>query len=238
METHFRMTTLIPLWRRAMTISTFLASFVACERTPPEPEPLPRASSRAMVTPSASASAALPAPALSAMNTLVCPKLDAPKKLAWTDPSTYQLLLDEAALRCLSDAERAAVAYVATTVGTECDWVEGTDLSAPKDMDCKLTTALGLGPQCEEKHRALVHEFLGHEMPAQCAKIPTTAFAQTILSTLSLEHQAENITLTYETVTTTGPTGKASRWSEVVEFRQTKPRTLTIAGRKKARKTQ
>ncbi|MBK9261890.1 MAG: hypothetical protein IPM54_19060 [Polyangiaceae bacterium] len=212
------------------------ASLVACERN--QPEPLPTAPSVAPAIPQTSASAANaePEPARSATPTKDCPKLDVATKLVSTDPSTYRLIFDEAALQCLSDAERAAVAYVSATLGSDCEWESGTDLADPRHMNCKLTTALGLGPQCEEKHKGLVSEFWGNEMPAQCAKVPMTAFAQTALSSLSMQHQGELITVAYEAVTTTGPMGEAWRWSEVIEFRNAEARALKIVTRKKERK--
>ncbi|WP_281325247.1 hypothetical protein [Polyangium sp. 6x1] len=161
----------------------------------------------------------------------VCPPRIGPIKLAWSDAS-YHLVLDDAALPCLSDAERAAAAYVGTTIGTECEWAEGTDLAAPEHMNCKLTTALGLGFQCEAKHKGFLVAWLGDDIPAQCARIPTTAFSQTALVELSLRKESRAIVVSYKAVTTTGPGGEAWSWSETIGFQEKGPDALKIAYRK------
>jgi len=160
-----------------------------------------------------------------------CPKRVGSTKLAWTDAS-YSLVLDQDALSCLSDAERAAVAYVGTTLGTDCEWISGTDLSAPEHMDCKLTTALGLGYQCESKHKDFLVKWLGDDIPAQCARIPITAFSQTALMELSASHEGKMITVAYKATTTTGPGGKAWTWSETIGFQEKSRDSLKIAYRK------
>lgn len=224
--------------RYASTLLVLLTTLAACERRTLEVAPSPGATPVGSATPSVRASTRPPAPepAPPAASTRVCPHFDATTKLAWTDETSYRLVVDEDACSCLSDAERASVAFVSAAMGSDCEWVEGTDLADPRHMDCTLTTALGLGHQCEDKHKGLVEAFLGNDAPAQCAKVPTTAYAQTALLTLSLRHEKDLITVSYEAVTTTGPTGEAWRWSEVIDFRNADPRVLTIAKRRKARK--
>ncbi|MDC0740545.1 hypothetical protein [Polyangium mundeleinium] len=161
----------------------------------------------------------------------MCPPRTGSLKLVWTNAS-YQLVFDDAALPCLSDAERAAVAYVGTTIGTECEWAPGTDLAAPERMDCKLTTALGLGYQCEAKHKDFLVTWLGDDIPAQCARIPTTAFAQTALQELSLRNEPTTLVVAYKAVTTTGPGGEAWSWSETIGFQEKGPNALKIVYRK------
>lgn len=212
-----------------------LAFASACDRNPsPSPSPTASAVPPTISTSHPDVEDASPAPAPDGgadASVAACKKRVGAPKLAWTDES-YHLVLDGEALSCLSDAERAAIAYVATSVGTECEWAPGTDLSAPEHMDCKLTTALGLGYQCEEKHKALLVEFFGAEIPARCAKVPITAFSQTALLDLSLGHEGQTITVTYKAATTTGPMGEAWTWSETIGFRETGPRALKIAMRR------
>jgi hypothetical protein len=207
-----------------------LALALACDRTSP-----PSPSSTASPPPSATQ---LPRPAPDAApedvpdaSAIACTKREGSVKLSWTDAS-YQLVLDGEALSCLSNAERAAVAYIGTTLGTDCDWVRGTDLSAPEHMDCKLTTALGLGNQCEKKHKDFLVEWFGEDIPAQCARIPITAYSQTALTELSLGHEGPMITVVYRATTTTGPGGKAWSWSETIVFQEKAAGALKIAYRK------
>ncbi len=160
-----------------------------------------------------------------------CPKRAGATRLLWTDAS-HDLVFDKEALACLSGAERAAVGYVGATLGTDCEWAPGTDLAAPEHMDCKLTTALGLGYQCGPKHKEFLLKWLGDDIPARCARIPITAYVQSVLTELSLTHEGPLITVAYQATSTTGPGGEAWNWSETIGFRQRGPDALKIAFRK------
>lgn len=160
-----------------------------------------------------------------------CDRGPGPVRLAWRDAAS-KLVLATSEFACLSDAERAALGRVSATVGSDCEWAKGTKLSSPEHLDCKLTTALGLGYQCEEKHKAHVKAFLGSDVPAQCARIPITAFAQTALDELTLRRGRSEIVVRYKATTTEGPMGKAWTWSETIGFQDKGSGALRIAWRK------
>ena len=227
-----RMPRIVTSHRNAFVPCIALALVPACEgrTTAASNAPAPATSTLA-----SAAKAPAAKPSSSALRPVdVCPKRKGPSKIAWTNES-HDLVLDEAVLRCLSDAERAAVAFVSTTLGTECDWISGTDLSAPEHMDCKLTTALGLGYQCEAKHKSFLVDWLANEIPDRCARIPTTAFSQSVLTDLSLKTEAPTITVDFRAVSTTGPGGTTRAWSETIVFEEKNSRGLLIRQRAEKR---
>lgn len=131
----------------------------------------------------------------------------------------YDLELAHDELACLSDAERAAVGYVATVVGSQCDWTKSPNAIGEKGhMECKLTKALGLGLQCEEAHKSFLKEWLGDDLPSECWKIPITAYAQAVLDEVTLSAEGPRITVAFKATGTTGPGGKAWKWSETLVF--------------------
>lgn len=203
---------------------------MACDRgAPPAPAVVPPIATTSVGVPAASASLAIAPVAAPSAN--ACPPRKGKVRLAWND-AEYQLQSDTQAFSCLSDAERAAVGYVAATIPSQCNWISGPDVATSELMECKLTQALGLGYQCEAKHFAFLRQWLKDETPALCAKIPITAYAQTALSEVSLLHDDTRITVSYKATTTTGPMGEAWTWSEDIVFREKAPDALTIEQRK------
>jgi hypothetical protein len=154
-----------------------------------------------------------------------------PKKLVWREGAV--LKLDRAALRALSDAERVAVGYLATTIGSDCDWTKPPSAAGAKgSMHCELTDALGLGEQCGEKHKAFVMGWLGDDAPSSCAKIPITAFSQTTFDELSLSRDGDRIVVSYAAVHTDGPGAGTQSWSETIRFAPRGEKALRIESRR------
>lgn len=59
------------------------------------------------------------------------------------------IFINEEFCKTISEPERAALGYVATFVGNECNW-EGTYSENRSNLKCKILTALDLGFQCSE----------------------------------------------------------------------------------------
>jgi len=137
-------------------------------------------------------------------------------RLYWLE-NNATVAFDREALACLSDAERAAVAYVTPTLGSQC-------IPAPSDddvtshLDCPFTTALGLGYQCEKKHREFLQHWLGDDAPTHCRLWPETAYTQEMLVALRLTTLGDRLTVDYEGSGTVGPGGKTWSWSETLVF--------------------
>lgn len=219
-----------------LCVASAWALLVACDRgAPPAPSAAPPFTPTSVVAPAPSASVVI-AP-VAAPSAKACPPRNGKVRLAWNDEA-YQLQSNTEAFSCLSDAERAAVGYVAATIPSQCNWISGPDVATSDHMECKLTQALGLGYQCEDKHFSFLRQWLKDESPSRCAKIPITAYAQTALSEVSLLHDDTRITVSYKAVTTTGPMGEAWTWSEDIVFREKVAGTLTIEQRKPVGKRQ
>jgi hypothetical protein len=191
-------------------------------RPPPPPSVATAATSSAAPTPSGHAVAATATPkatsSAAAAASPVCTPRTGPVKLLWMRKD-YELELDQAALACLTDGERAAVGYVATVVGSQCDWRSSPNaIGEGALMDCKLTKALGLGPQCETRHKEFLTKWLGDDAPAKCWKIPTTAYSQAVLDEVTLANEGPLILVTFKATGTTGPGGRAWSWSESLTF--------------------
>src|SRR5262249_6166224 len=116
-----------------------LSALASCDRPPPPVtrEVIPQetattASASASASSSASALAPQPGDAPRASTApapsdtpdaavKACDQRTGATRLLWRDAS-FDLVLATEVFPCLSDAERAAVGYVATTIGSQCDW--------------------------------------------------------------------------------------------------------------------
>jgi len=197
---------------------------VSVPEAPPAPAP---------VTPTADASAAPPR---------TCAPLAGPTRLFWFDKNGVAAL-DREALACLTDPERAAVAYVTPTLGSQCTWAGGPDSG---HLDCPLTSALGLGYQCEEPHREFLRHWLPRDAPATCRRWPETAETQEALGELTLTRLGDRVTVAYEASGTTvdlgfllpgpgkGDSGrKVWSWSETLVFELRGERLMLVSRKTK-----
>jgi len=210
-----------PLWALLALAAVGLATS-SCQRGDEQGGTAASASASATQLPTTSASSTTSVPTASASGSATSPKACAPRtgtvRLLWMDAkSDIQLAHDEIA--CLSDAERAAVGYVGTVVGSECRWTKDPDpYGEGGHMECKLTKALGLGLQCEDAHKSFLKQWLGDDIPPRCWKIPITAFSQAVLDELTLTTEGNRTIVAFKASGTTGPGGKGWSWSEKLIF--------------------
>ncbi|MBW2455141.1 MAG: hypothetical protein JRI68_11555 [Deltaproteobacteria bacterium] len=145
-----------------------------------------------------------------------------------------KLVLDVEDLATMTDAERAAVGYLATTIGTDCDWVG----KRGENLDCKLTTALDLGYQCSDPHRQYLDKWLGDDRPAQCVKRPITAFTQTAFHWLTITTVGSKITVTYAAQGVSLQDRRSWSWEETIVFERQPGERLKILKRTKTKEQQ
>lgn len=202
------------------------APTVAAPRTGAPPAPSATVAATPSITP-AVASAALAAPSASPR---ACAPPVATRRLLWLEDGS-RTALDHEALRCLSDAERAAVGLVAAQVSSQCDW-DSSGGDPARHLDCPLTSGLGLGFQCEEKHRGYLLRWLGDALPPRCPRIPGTAYAQAVLDEVTLVTRGGKIVVQYRATGTHGPGEKTWTWSERFEFQEQTPGRLAMTAHK------
>ncbi len=62
------------------------------------------------------------------------------------------IILNENYIKNISEPEKAALAYVATFIGNECEW-DGNVNDDRSNLKCKILTSLNLGYQCSDTHK-------------------------------------------------------------------------------------
>jgi len=110
--------------------------------------------------------------------------------------------IDSEIIKKLPPSEKAVLAYISSIVGNECKQVgtfeENFVGTEEYHLRCSLTSALGLGYQCEETHLEFLRNWfredsLTLEEIEYCYMIPWTATIQTRINQLKLAKQEDKI---------------------------------------------
>ena len=103
------------------------------------------------------------------------------------------IFIDENFCKTISDPERAALGYVATFIGNECNW-DGNFKDDRSNLKCTILTALNLGYQCSQKHLGFLRQLFKNDPKVleevKTDNCPTTPDGATIQNTF------DEITLT------------------------------------------
>ena len=113
------------------------------------------------------------------------------------------IVLNTAYQKFITPQERAALGYVATFVGSECEWEGGQPDQNKSNLNCQLLTYLNLGNQCSEKHLSYLNQWFSEDTTTieklkVCPKIPNTATIQTTFNKVHLTHNSTAKTLLVE----------------------------------------
>jgi hypothetical protein len=119
-----------------------------------------------------------------------------------TDIST--IVLNEEYIKGLSKAERAALAYVATFIGNECEW-NGYVNDDRSNLKCKIIWALDLDYQCSQKHLDYLKSWFRNddEVLKKLDRCPTKPDGATVQNnfneiTIHTETKSKTILVTYK----------------------------------------
>jgi hypothetical protein len=119
------------------------------------------------------------------------------------DPEGFDYLwIDFSAIEKLENPERAALAYVSSQVGNKCEQDGGVE-EEEYYLNCILTSALGLGYQCEDVHLEFLQTWFKNDSISSveiesCYLIPYTATAQTAITQIKIAKQKDKIFLNLE----------------------------------------
>ncbi|MEZ4223422.1 MAG: hypothetical protein R3B13_20920 [Polyangiaceae bacterium] len=230
-------------WKRLLLTSWTLASVVATvscgtDRATPaalgSPSRAPAPAHTARETPSAAPPVAATVPVPGTRPARGAGRL----RLLWRKTNgDFEAVVDHDAAARLTDAERAAVGYLAAQINADCRWSThpevGADGSVTEgDLECELTRALDLGYQCGDEHREFVTGWLAEYAPSRCSKVPATAYVQSALDEVAVDTRGNVVVVKYTAVKTEGPGAKTWKWSEAIEFERIGATRLKLANSK------
>lgn len=116
----------------------------------------------------------------------------------WRD-SIGDLVINDSLCEKLSAPQKAALAYVATFVGSDCDW----DDEGAEHLKCKILSALDLGYQCSDKHLGFLQQWFRADTASLsrlegCPIVPFTATIQETFVKIDLKTQGNAIAVYFE----------------------------------------
>lgn len=103
----------------------------------------------------------------------------------------------------LSDPEIAALGYVATFIGNECDW-DGEYKEDRSNLKCKILSALNLGYQCSAQHLGFLKKWFKNdkkvlaEINSNCPTTPFTATIQETFDKIAIKVEGNKIAVTFD----------------------------------------
>ncbi|KUF41718.1 hypothetical protein AS361_01505 [Myroides marinus] len=114
------------------------------------------------------------------------------------------LKIDETYFKTISEQQKAALGYVITFVGNECQWQDQANKTQREGLICKLLSALDLGEQCSEKHLSFLRSWFKKDVKVldelkTCPTIPETSTVQTMFNSIKISQvQSKIIVFTEE----------------------------------------
>ena len=147
------------------------------------------------------------------------------------------IVLNDKYFKNISEPEKAAIGYVATFIGSECNW-DGEANDNFTNLSCKVIKALGLGYQCSDTHlNFLKHWFRDNQKVINelkdCPVTPFTATQQNTINELSISLKNDTIKIHYDASGVNLRQEKNWNWSEDVLFKILDDKLVLISRTKK-----
>ncbi|MFD1605824.1 hypothetical protein ACFSJW_04410 [Flavobacterium artemisiae] len=102
----------------------------------------------------------------------------------------------------ISEPERAALGFVSSFIGSECDW-DGKANENYDNLSCKINTALNLGYQCSNTHLSFLRKWFKNDQKSlerlkDCSAVPYTASVQNTFDYINILTKGDTIKITFK----------------------------------------
>jgi hypothetical protein len=134
------------------------------------------------------------------------------------------IFIDEDFCKTITDPERAALGYVATFIGNECNW-DGDYTDDRSNLKCKILTALNLGYQCSDKHLGFLRKMFKNDPKVleelksdNCPTTPDGATIQDTFDEITLTVKGNLISVSFKANGVNMRESESWSWSETDHF--------------------
>jgi hypothetical protein len=132
------------------------------------------------------------------------------------------IIINEELCKTLTDPERAALGYVVTFIGSECNW-DGEAKDDFGNLKCKTLSALNLGYQCSDKHLGFLRQWLRNDSKSlkvleDCPTVPYTASSQETFDFINLKVKDNKISVEFGANGVNMRMGESWSWKEADHF--------------------
>lgn len=140
----------------------------------------------------------------------------------WRDTSGT-LLINQDFCKTITDAEKAALGYVATFIGNECEW-DGKPTKDRSNLKCEILTALNLGYQCSEQHLGFLKKWFKNDTTVLeeikiCPTTPNTSTIQDTFDEIVVTTKGNDILISFKANGIHLREQKEWEWSETAYFK-------------------
>jgi hypothetical protein len=145
-------------------------------------------------------------------------------------------VLNESYIKTMPGSERAALGLISTFIADDCEW---EDYKTRINLNCRITTLLGLGHQCSETQLGFLQHWFRNDpttlkklVQDSCAKTPPGANRQYSFSKIILtKRNNRELIITYNAIGLSLRRATSWEWQEVLTFKTGANETLYLVKR-------
>lgn len=143
-------------------------------------------------------------------------------KFLWRDINGT-MVINQDYCKTITDSEKAALGYVATFIGNECEW-DGVPTKDRSNLKCEILTALNLGYQCSEQHLGFLQQWFKTDTAVLkklkiCPTTPNTSTIQETFDEIILTTKGNEISVFFKASVINLRDERVWSWSETNYFK-------------------
>ncbi len=155
-------------------------------------------------------------------STQVVTTTDKSIRFLWRD-SSAAIVINQDFCKTITDFEKAALGYVATFMGNECEW-DGMPTKDRSNLKCEILTALNLGYQCSEQHLGFLQQWFKNDTTVlkeleACPTTPNTSTIQETFEEIVLTTKGNEISVSFKASGIHLREEREWSWSETNHFK-------------------
>ena len=154
---------------------------------------------------------------------------DTSLKVAWREEmydsrlnqTISSIVLNDTYFKNITEPEKAALGYLSTFIGNECQW-DGAPNSEQSNVKCKILSALSLGYQCSNVNKDFFKKWFseGSEIMKEIESCKAAVSSeQTSFRNISITTKDDVIKIKYTAIKANISKQKLEDWSEELTFR-------------------
>ena len=136
--------------------------------------------------------------------------------------SSNTIIINAELSKSLTEPERAALGYVVTFIGSECNW-DGEAKEEFSNLKCKTLSSLNLGYQCSDQHLGFLRQWFRNDSKSleelkDCPIVPYTANSQSTFDYINLKVKDNIIAVEFAANGVNMRMGERWSWTETDHF--------------------
>jgi hypothetical protein len=137
----------------------------------------------------------------------------------------------------ITDPERAILGYIATFIGSDCNW-DGEYKSDRSNLKCKILNALDLGYQCSQTHLGFLKKWFRIDEKVlkrleDCSTIPSTSTVQNTFDKIQITHKNKDFIVIINASGINSSEDRSWFWTEEYHFVLNPNNQLKLISQKK-----